>query len=353
MLIFLLYFLRSGLQSISNDLGVFFKSWCFLVVSVLYLIIYGLLKFGTSGMAYVVDTIFVPLLLFPLLFKLSLSQTKIIAKTIFVCLVLNSFVAIYEYMKGIQVFVYEYEEHWVYFRSTSFLSHPLNNALIASFLAIFIYKFKFINPVIIFLLVALSLFCFGARTATLIFIVLSVFELAKIYRKSYIDNKGFGFKEFLVLKIVVMIGVAVSCYAIFYLNFGQRIFENLTFDGSARSRYDVFNIFSYLSFEEYIFGATPEFFENIMLYIDNAVVENYVIGWFLFYGFAGSFFIIVFFFNFLFSLFLHGNRTEKIAIFSFFAISISNNSLASKTPALLFLLVIYVCSFKEDRNASF
>lgn len=344
--IFSIYFLQSGLIKISNDLGVFFKSWFLLLLSIVYLIVYGLIKFGTSGMAYVVDTLLVPILIFPILFTFNTKQSRKIAKFIFILLLINSLAAIYEYVQGIQIFPFEYEEHWVYFRSTAFFSHPLNNALIVSFLAISLYKFRFVNPIILFLLVSLSIFCFGARTATFIFVTLSIIELLRSYRERYKMKKGLVFSEFLIVKIVVFFGLGILFYAVFYLNFGQRIFENITLDGSARSRFDVFNVFDYLSFNEYIFGARPEFFENMMLYIDNGVVENFVIGWFLFYGLAGSMFVILFFYRFIAILFFRGGAAERISVMSFVLISISNNSLASKTPVLLFLLAVYVSCYK-------
>jgi len=346
----LIYFLRSGLSKTSRDLGKLFKPWFFFLLSIVYLIMYGLVKFGTSGMAYVVDTLLVPVLIFPVLFTLSFKQIQHLAKILFLLLCLNCGVAIYEYGAGIQVFPFEYEEHWVYFRSTAFLSHPLNNALIVSFLAIFLYQQRFINPVVLFLLVSLALFCFGARTATFFFIILSLFELFRFYKQRYQENNGLGYREFLVIKLVILLGSAVIFYAVFYLNFGQRIFENIALDGSARSRLDVFNVFQYLSFSEYIFGATSEIFENLSLYIDNAVVENFVIGWFLFYGILGSLPIILCFYRFVFALFSVGGQAEKFAILAFALISISNNSLASKTPALLFLLVSFAASVRfNDR----
>ncbi len=348
----LIYFLRSGLSKTSQNLGKLFKPWFFFLMSVVYLIIYGLVKFGTSGMAYVVDTLLAPALIFPLLFALSFKQIQHLAKMLFLLLCLNCGIAIYEYGAGVQVFPFEYEEHWVYFRSTAFLSHPLNNALIVSFLAIFLYERRFINPVILFLLVSLALFCFGARTATFVFVILSLFELFRYYKQRYKENNGLGYREFLVIKLVILLGSAVIFYAVFYLNFGQRIFENIALDGSARSRLDVFNVFQYLSFSEYIFGATSEIFENLLLYIDNAVVENFVVGWFLFYGLLGSFPIILYFYRFMFSLFSFGGRAEKFAILAFVLISISNNSLASKSPSLLFLLVSFAVAVRFDGKFS-
>lgn len=344
--IFLLHVFQTGFKKIAVNLKFFYKPWLLLLLSIVYLIVYGLFKFGTSGMAYVVDTLLVPVMLFPIMFIFNQKQYKLIAKFLFILLAVNSFAAIYEFISGFQIFSFEYEEHWIYFRSTAFLSHPLNNALIVSFLAIFLYKYRFINPVFLFLLTSLALFCFGARTATFIFVCLSLFELIKIYVAQYRRKRGFGFNEFLLLKIVVMGSVFILFYAIFYLNFGQRIFENLSLDNSARSRFDVFNVFQYLIFDEYLFGARPEFFDNIIFYTDNFVVENFVIGWFLFYGLVGSSFLIIAFYKFMFSIFSFSERPEKVAILAFLITSISNNSLATKTPALLFFLVAFVVSFQ-------
>jgi hypothetical protein len=350
LMVFSVFVINKGFKGLSRTLSVFFKAWSFISLSIIYLIAYGLMKYGTSGMAYVVDTLLVPVLLFPIFLSLEASQKRQILNLLVFFVLLNSAVATYEYIKSQQVFEYIYEVDWVYFRSTAFLSHPLNNALILSFLSCFLFKYKIVHPVLLFLSVLLALFCFGARTATAIFIIFSFFELISLYRKEISLRGGLVFNEVIILKVVFFIGLFAIMYAVLMLGFGQRIFENIAFDGSARSRYDAFNVFGYLSFEEYLFGARPEFFENLMLYIDNSVVENFVIGWFLFYGIAGSLFIICFFYFFLYKLYVNADRSSKAAVLMFTVISISNNSMASKNPAFLFFLVAYAVTFNIDRN---
>ncbi|GHY88540.1 putative membrane protein [Vibrio cholerae] len=69
--IFALLALRVGLFSLIKPLNELKKAWWLAMVSMLAVILYGFMRFGTSGLAYLIDTIFIPLVLVPIVYGLS------------------------------------------------------------------------------------------------------------------------------------------------------------------------------------------------------------------------------------------------------------------------------------------
>ncbi|MGL4828691.1 MAG: VpsF family polysaccharide biosynthesis protein, partial [Vibrio sp.] len=68
---FALLILRVGFWGLIKPLQTIKQAWLFAMLSIFAVIVYGLMRFGTSGLAYLVDTILVPLLLVPIIIRLS------------------------------------------------------------------------------------------------------------------------------------------------------------------------------------------------------------------------------------------------------------------------------------------
>jgi hypothetical protein len=328
----------------------FFKSWVVSLACLIFVILYGLAKFGLSGMAYLVDTFLAPLLLLPIAIMLTLEQKKILLAYIASLLFLNCLVAVGEYGLSTRLVDVEFS-NFSYFRSTAFLNHPLNNALITiAIIPLILIRSRV--PSIVFLGVSiLALFSFGGRAALGIYLLVLFFiSLPVVYRfitlGVYMNKLRFSllclFSYFLAIGFFIVVlesGIA------------DRIISKLHMDDSAFARVDVFYLLEQMSLNEWFWGATENLRSAIEIYLGISTIENYIIGWIFTFGLVGALPLLVCLFSPLYFFFKNGDWLTKVSLLGFSIAAISNNSLTTKTPILFFLyltlLLLYLLK-KED-----
>ncbi len=94
--IFALLILWVGLFNLIKPLNELKKAWWLAMVSMLAVILYGFMRFGTSGLAYLIDTIFIPLVLVPIVYGLSDTAKNRLLALLGYLLFLNACIAIIE-----------------------------------------------------------------------------------------------------------------------------------------------------------------------------------------------------------------------------------------------------------------
>ena len=325
--------------------------WLIFLGAIIYTICYSLIKSGTAGSAYLIDTLLVPTLLLPIVFSLSEKNKQIVLKILAIILIFNSLVAVYEYAVGKTLIDYEFEKFGYYFRSTAFFSHPLNNALITvSLCPLVLLSLKRISPVVMLAFFVAAVFAFGARTAFAIFVLSSPVMLWFVFFRSERSSLSNPFLSFVKFYSIFLFAFSTLLASVFYFDLGNRIFDNLNFDGSAMTRFDLFYVFDFMSFNEIFFGARQELFDNLSLYIDNKIIENFVILWLVTYGVFGSLPLIASFYYIMAKLWKSANFLQGISIIVFCLVSISNNSLATKSSALLFFFIAFSSSYSSQKQ---
>lgn len=352
LIIFAITALRFGPKNMANRLGAIRGYWWLSITFISIIILYGLLRFGPSGLASIVDTILVSLLIMPLIMFLTPAQKSKVISFFAWLILFNSIIAIIESGLKKHIFVaYLPDVYQMYFRSFAFMAHPLNNAMITAALAPLLMSKTRVPPPIYFSIVLLALFAFGARAAT-VFFVLASFALTFGKIKRFLTtgipvNK----KKLAFLYVIFLMALTVGFIVLLYSSIGDRILNKLHFDGSAQARFDVFNLLEQLTYNEWLFGASLSLLENIEDYIGIMVIENYVIGWILYFGAIVTCLFLVSIFSTPFKIAMLGGVEIKVSIITFTLISITNNSLSTKTPALLFLLIIMLCKLGlEEAN---
>ncbi|EGQ9325943.1 hypothetical protein F1K69_18860, partial [Vibrio cholerae] len=131
-IILLSYFMVSikiGMTWFSNKLGEYSNIWLISLSCLSFVIIYGYFRYGTSGMAYMVNTFLVSLMIIPLISILNHSQVDKILKLVSYLILINSVIAIFEFLTNSRIIEVEFKD-FSYFRSSALLTHPLNNSLI-------------------------------------------------------------------------------------------------------------------------------------------------------------------------------------------------------------------------------
>ncbi|PKG37528.1 VpsF family polysaccharide biosynthesis protein [Psychromonas sp. Urea-02u-13] len=344
MMLFVCLFLKFELNYIIIRMGDFFKVWLVSFAFLIFVIFYGIVLFGTSGMAYLVNTFLSPLLLLPIICVMSIEQKQFIVKFIAYLLLLNCCVAIIEYAFNTRMVNVEFSS-FAYFRSTAFLTHPLNNALISVALLPYLLHRTVLPTVFYFGISILALFAFGGRAALGIYLLmLTLIALPSLYRfvTSGVRMNKLTFSLLCFFSYFFFIALVI---VVFESGIGDRILNKLHMDGSASARVDVFYILELMSPEEWLFGATDNLRGAIDIYLGISVIENYIIGWIFTLGVVGTVPLLISFLSPLLFFIKKGEWSTRVAVVGFLIVSITNNSLTTKTPILLFLYLILLINY--------
>ena len=338
MLTVAIFTLRRGINVPLTSLKELRASWLISFLCIVLVILYGLVRFGTSGMAYLVDTMVAPLLALYLLSQLSTNHKNKLLTLLAYLLFINSVIAILEFILGSTLISVDFSK-FSHFRSTALLTHPLNNALITAALAPLLMSYTRIPYLIYFTVITLALFAFGGRAATGIFI-LGVFILIAPKVPAFIAaGVRVSKMRFAVIQALAFFASIFTVLVITLTPIGARILSKLHIDGSAQARFDVFIILEQLSPREWFLGASHSLLDNIAFYIQIDVIENYIIGWIVSFGIICTVLLFLSCYKLPLKIALGKNRNSaKIALIVFILVSLTNNALTTKTPALLFLI---------------
>lgn len=333
-----IFTLRRGINVPLTSLRELRASWLISFLCIVLVIFYGLIRFGTSGMAYLVDTMVAPLLAIYLLSQLSTTHKNKLLTLLAYLLFINSLIAILEFMLGNTLMSAQFSS-FSHFRSTALLTHPLNNALITAALAPILMSYTRIPYLIYFTVITLALFAFGGRAATGIF-MLGVFILIAPKVPAFIAaGVRVSKMRFAVIQALAFFASIFTILVITLTPIGARILSKLHIDGSAQARFDVFIILEQLSLREWFLGASHSLLENIAFYIQIDVIENYIIGWIVSFGIICTVLLFLSCYKLPLKIALGKSRNSaKIALIVFILVSLTNNALTTKTPALLFLI---------------
>jgi len=328
--------LKKGLFKPLSNLKELKTTWIVSFFCIGSVIIYGLLRFGTSGMAYLVDTMVAPILAIYLLSQLSHTYKNKLLRLLACLLFINSLIAILEFILGNTLMQVEFLS-FSHFRSTALLTHPLNNALITAALAPILMNHTRIPYLIYFTVVTLALFAFGGRAATGIFI-LGVFILVAPKIPTFVTTGVRVSKmRFAILQALAFFALIFTSLIVMFTPIGSRILSKLHIDGSAQARFDVFIILEQLSPSEWIFGASKSLLDNIAFYIEIDVIENYLIGWIVSFGLISTLLLIVSCYTLPVKLVKNHSIKIGVCLTVFIIASLTNNALTTKTPALFLL----------------
>ena len=264
-------------------------------------------------------------------------------------LIINCIIALGEYALKIRIWEYKYHR-LSYFRSAALFNHALNNTLIVVSLAPLLLMSKLMNSVLMFGLILLALFAFGGRAGMAVFVFITFILL--VTKSAPFWNAGVKTSSNdLILSHILLLFLSVGLAATLSLTgIGDRIFKKLYIDDSAAIRFNLFLLLDQLTANEFWFGAGESLLDNIATYINTDTIENYFVGWIFQFGIIGAVPLFLSISMLLSKAFFSHTIEYKLVIISFFIVSISNNSLASKTPVLLLLFAAIFCATNSKKS---
>jgi polysaccharide biosynthesis protein VpsF len=133
----------------------------------------------------------------------------------------------------------------------------------------------------------------------------------------------------------------------------DRLGGGLAGDESVMSRISVYEALHFLSPNEFLFGATYGHAQAILLDgVKLQRVESPIVSSVLMFGAVNTVVLGFGYVLFFTGLFRSSGRFAKIAIVAFVIASLSNNTLTTKSPALLFIVVLAAATDEYVRPGS-
>jgi hypothetical protein len=352
-LLFSFLVISYDVKYIIEKMGDFFKVWLISLSCLIFVIVFGLFKFGLSGMAYLVDTFLSPLLVLAIVFTLTHEQKHRLLTYIAYLLLLNCLVSVGEYALTMRLIDVEFKS-FSYFRATAFLTHPLNNSLISIAILPLVLSQTRVPSIIYLGISILALFAFGGRAALGIYLVTMFFIALPVVYKFITNGVRVSKLKFSLLFLLTYFLIIIFIIVVFETGIADRIISKMYLDDSAFARIDVFYLLEQLSLNEWFFGASENLRSSIEIYLGITVIENYIIGWIYTFGLIGAIPLFVSFIYPLFFFFIKGKWPIKLTIMGFLIVALSNNSLNTKTVTLFFLylvlLLVYLLRRKEQHE---
>jgi hypothetical protein len=301
---------------------------------------------------HIVFFLIVPMILSILLGVQNISNKRVIRKLILFFFIAECFLAIYERwsLTNVFPFVNEIDESTIVewsFRSSGFLGHPLANALCISTIMGFVLTSQMGIFFRLFYLILgfVSLLCFNARAAILMWVLLGTIYLLNLIR----DRKTK--KTVSLLLVIFLVTITYFIYsAMFNYGLGGRIAEGNIMDGSANTRLEVFDAFNYINSSDLLFGNSRNYIP-IMNKLGAGGVENSYIVLIIYYGIF-IFALLVLLYYSLIKRFLkdYSLYFKFIILSSFLLVGSTNNGLVNVMPWGFLILCFYTFPLMEKRN---
>ncbi|HYD64828.1 VpsF family polysaccharide biosynthesis protein [Azospirillum sp.] len=311
--------------------------------------LFGIMRYGPSGLAYLVDVFIAPALFAIVLHHLAPETRARLFAVVFWLLTLNALIAIGEAATRQYLIGYlQWDIRWdggMEFRAASLLGHPLNNALITVPAAILGFHLATTGrgSAVAFGILGLGLLAFGGRAAALLtvvglfgFIVVDV--CARLYRGTLSLQRAVIYLSILLIGPLLLLGVLSTT------GLGERIVGRALFDGSAQTRLEAFNIFNYISRDQLWFGISSEAVGILMENLSHiGVIENFWIYLIVNLGIVNVALLTYGFGLFLWRTAHRGGYVGGLTVATFLVVASTNNSLAAKTTALTILVTLVLC----------
>jgi len=289
--------------------------------------------------------IIIPMTLSILLQTQSNTTKKNVLKLVLIFFIAECFLAIYEKIFTVNIFPIILDatdsvspENWQ-FRSTAFLGPPLTNALITSTIMAFIIisNIKTFYKLVLIALGFTALLSFNARAATIIWVILIILYLGSLLLKI----KKIKISHFVIV-ITAIIAFSFLNTLIENYGLGGRLLNDDIMDGSALTRVNVFDAFSYINNIDLWFGnSSTSNYLRIMNLLGAGGIENSLVVIIINYGILMSVLLIIAYY-FLIKRDISGYSSfyKVILLCSFIVVGSTNNALANHTPWMFFLLCV-------------
>lgn len=312
-----------------------------------FVLVWAVLWHGSSGAANIIDSLLIPAIAAVTVSMFEAQRRYRCLQLIVGMLVVNSLLGIGETLMHTRLIPLTIGSQPVIediFRPSALFGHPLTNSMITATLlpAVLYLRISTAWKSAIALLLWVGVLAFGGRTgfvlSTLAYGVCFIVLLTRMTVQG-----RFGYTQITGGLLLGMVGVVLIASAIAASGIGERIFLSLSWDGSAAVRVRIWDVFDYLDIKGWLVGVDPTDLPllNSRLGLEESeAIENFWLVMFLRVGWSG---FVVFASGMVLAfawLWRSSHGALRVAVCLFFVIASSNNSLATKTDALVLLMLV-------------
>lgn len=307
---------------------------------------------GATSAGFLVDALLIAPVTCLSILSLSRSHRRLLAVTVLTGLAVNSAVVFWELALHRHLLPYALIED--IFRPAGLLGHPLLSGLCSAaaipfFFAVFRSRLvKWSGAVLMF---ATCLAC-GARTASAA--GAATFLLSAVASGMPARPRD----RFEPVELALTVVMLLLCFPLLLALFlhsptADRLVGGLAGDESIMSRISVYEALHFLSPNEFLFGAAYGHAQTILLDgVKLQRVESSIVSSVLMFGAVNTVVLGLGYVLFFVGLFRSCGRFAKIAIVAFVIMSLSNNTLTTKSPALLLIVVLAAATDEYARPGS-
>ncbi len=307
---------------------------------------------GRKGIANVFDTYLLAVAVALIAAELNEWDFTRAEKLVHVLLAANAALALLEYVIGYRFFPYRFdgvELEWD-MRSTGLSGHPLENAQLT---AIYIMALiagggssmpAALRPAAVLLQLA-AMVPFGGRTAMLVALIMvalwfvpRIMHLLRGGRMSLLACASVA----ILIPLLALLVAAIASGGFFDVLLVRFVDDS----GSAKTRVEMFEIFSQLSAHDILVGANPDMIDSIRRSLGLELgIENPIVRLVLYQGAIFSAFLIVGLILFLAEITRRLRPGYAMALISFVIIVNSYESISNKTVGLAQFIVLMIAMF--------
>ena len=314
--------------------------------------------YGRKGIAAIFDTYLLAVAVALIAAELDARDIARVEKLIHVLLAANAGLALFEYAIGYRFFPYRFEGvelEWD-MRSTGLSGHPLENAQLTS---IYIMALlggggasmpAALRPAAVLLQLA-AMVPFGGRTATLL--TLAMMTLWLVPQIVHLLRGGrmslLALASVAILVPVLALAVAAIAAGGFFDVLLVRFVDD---SGSAKTRLEMFEVFSQLSMHDILIGANPDMIDSIRRSLGLELgIENPAVRLLLYQGAIFTGFLIAGLTLFIIEIVHRLRSGYGMALIAFVIIVNSYESISNKTVALAQFIVLMIAMFHQSERA--
>lgn len=337
-----------------NDDDGIVRSMFIMSTAIFVVIMICLFTGQTASLGYLVDSLFVACAAACAALCFTVSQRRLLGNALLAIIVLSSIIAIMEVAAN-KRFLPNNDAgltlNDLMVRGQGLFSHPLTLALCNAIAIPTLFLTNWARPIkaAALLILVIGIFAAGARAALITTILMAFFGLI------IGTGRGLAVQQRIVTAAFVIVGVLVLASLLWFIassaGFTERFEQEGLVDDSTMARIIIFQIFGYMDWNDLIWGVGNfALFKFTWLGLNLTAVENSLITYVFQFGIIGTLCLVGALLNTLFALGRHTQLPVKMALCSFIVVAFANNTMSSKSPALLLIFMLAI-AFRDTVTA--
>ena len=249
-------------------------------------------------------------------------------------------VALVEFVLHIRFLPYPFEE--LSFRPTGLAEHPLVLGLFSAVGISFVAASRWtgVAKALTILIMLIGAFASGARVASIVGAASALAAIAFHDWPSASPQTRLRMKAISLLAVALAVPVALA--VLFSLGLFAR-FQNGLIDESALARVNIYRLFDLVSWKEILVGTDIGNIRRLAkFHFDLEFIESSLVMFVFQFGLIGTAILLLFMARTFMVLLSGASRYVYIGTAAFFLIAFGNNSLSTKTPNVLMIMLLIV-----------